>query len=230
MSGCLVGTGVFFCYEGVTAAAGAASGALGYSILTTANGWQVAEFTCMSMTQAQTVGAVILGCPIAACVGCVAGIAASESKELDFKGGGGASLSSTAIGGALNGMLGAKILGLITTGTQTGYAAAAGAAGSAVLALSVLGFICVVGGPILCCAANNSGEPVLLQVPAENVVNGEIKSFEGSTLVDPAYIGIKATSLEDFAQQVTNMNNKAKANKPAPAVENRMSRNVLAMS
>ncbi|MDB6096634.1 MAG: hypothetical protein JWM09_912 [Francisellaceae bacterium] len=186
---CGLVTGVTLLYSGISAGFGAASGAIGQSVLTRA-GWTSANLTCSQMVKATSLGSFLISIPMGVISGCMLAIA-SEVGSVSVKASSN-SLIWAGVSGTLSSLLGGAILGYLSEGAKIGFAAATGATGSAILGVGLSTVACVIlccaGGTFLC-SQSLSGDLNLLKIPKKNLDNqGNITSLEGITVVDPKLV------------------------------------------
>jgi hypothetical protein len=168
---CLIGSALVVggtsLYTGIAAGLGAASGAIGWSILRAA-GWTGVKFGYYELMGANALGSALLSVFPGLCImTCL--VAASEEGTNQVGGSAtGGSLVGYSLVGALTAMLGSAILGYLDEREQIGFSAAAGATGNLVLGagLGTLGCIlaCCCGVTYLC-FKGASDEVVIAKVP-----------------------------------------------------------------
>lgn len=186
-------SGFFICYTGVSAAGGATAGAIGHSIMTAA-GWSVKSISYTQFIDAMSFGSAVLSIPSGCCAvselfGNGVGDESKKASSICKM-----ALLSLGITGALDGMAGAGIIGLLSNSEQLSFTAATGATGTAVLVSSLTAgccvLICCLGGNAYFCMAKKSGEPVMVRVP-ENV-GDRVETFS------PTQLGIPCTTIDEM--------------------------------
>lgn len=194
-AGAAAGLGGVLLAEGLIAGFGAATGAIGWGVVHNAAGWTVPKFGYTKFVQACTAGNMVIG-NIGLCFGSstaksknnTANNTDSDSATAN-KQNGIVALAWLGFSGACTGMLGAQMLGLLSSGAEVGFAAAAGATGSAIAALSLAGVavaVTCVGGMAYVCCSDEFGDVKLVKVPKENFdARGNIKTLENATIHNP---------------------------------------------
>lgn len=209
---CLLGTAVVTggtaLYAGVAAGFGAASGAIGWSILRAA-GWKSVSFGYTELVSANALGSALLSFFPGLCsMACLQGAVEKERAAGVATG----TLISYSLTGALASMLGSVILGYLQEGVQVGFAAAAGATGSLVLGAGLATVGCIVaccGGLTYLCCRGNSGEVVMAKVPSKDLnQDGTIKTgaqfaIEDLEKVDAKKVLPDAANWDKFAHIVS---------------------------
>lgn len=176
------------CTAGLSAGFGAAAGAIGYQVMAT-NGWTVAGIGYIDMVNSMAAGAAVIS-PIHLCsLRCNSDDAENPQQSNLI-----VTLAISGAMGAVHGLAGAGMLQLLTSNTQMGFVAAAGATGNAIILLSILGTVGILAAGTICCSGLINGEPRLITIPT--------RPGEKCLIIDPVSLGLPIHTANDMIKFV----------------------------